>query len=111
MQCSASALRTAGVLPVHGPSPNVSTTSPFFRKSCILKCSQPKPGPPVVSISTTRDVRSALGLPGQDSIGAAAGGGAAAKVGAGWLAGAGAGPAATVSTGWLAGAGAAAAAG
>src|SRR5690348_4699634 len=105
MQCSASALRTAGVLPGHGPSSNVSTTSPLRRKSCILKCSQPKPGPPVVSISTTRDVRSALGLPAQVSTGAAAGGGAAANVGAGWLVGAGAGPAAKVTAGLLAGAG------
>jgi hypothetical protein len=27
-----------------------------------LKCSNPKPGPPVVSISTTREIPKALGL-------------------------------------------------
>src|SRR5262245_38285304 len=78
---SASALSTAGVLPGHGPSSNVSTTSPLRRKSCILKCSQPKPGPPVVSISTTRAVPSALGFPGQFEVGAVAAGGAAASAG------------------------------
>src|SRR5947209_947569 len=36
-----------------------------------LKCSKPKPGPPVVSISTVRAKPSALGLPGH---GAGAGG-------------------------------------
>lgn len=50
----ASALSTAGVLFGHGPSSKVSTTSLSRRKSCILKCSKPKPGPPVVSISTVR---------------------------------------------------------
>src|SRR5205823_14686575 len=65
MQCAASAASTAGVLFGHGPSSNVSTTSPASRKSCALNCSKPKPGPPVVSISTTRDTESALGLPGQ----------------------------------------------
>src|SRR5262245_31235203 len=89
VQCSASAFSTAGVLPCQGPSSNVSTTSRSRRKSCILKCSQPKPGPPVVSISTTRETPSAFGLPAQVAPGAAAGGGAAARVGA--AAGAGAG--------------------
>src|SRR5688572_7960574 len=80
-QWSASALSTAGVLAGHGPSSKVKSTSPLRRKSCILKCSQPKPGPPVVSISTTRATPSALGLPGQAAVGAAAGGGAAARAG------------------------------
>src|SRR6187455_342610 len=56
------ALSTAGVLPSHGPSSKVSTTSLGFRKSYCLKCSKPKPGAPVVSISTVRDTPSALGL-------------------------------------------------
>jgi hypothetical protein len=38
-----------------GPSSKVSTTSLGRRKSYCLKCSKPKPGPPVVSISTTRE--------------------------------------------------------
>ena len=59
---SASALSTAGVLTGHGPSSNVSTTSLSARKSSCLKCSKPKPGPPVVSISTTRLTPSASGL-------------------------------------------------
>src|SRR5215471_4428148 len=82
VQWSASALSTAGVLPCQGPSSKVSTTSPARRKSCILKCSQPKPGPPVVSTSTTRATPRALGLPAHAGA-AAAGGGAAASVGAG----------------------------
>src|SRR5262245_11741631 len=84
---SASALSTAGVLPGHGPSSNVNTTSPLRRKSCILKCSQPKPGPPVVSISTTRETRIAFGF-AHDDAGAAAGGGAAANVAGAGAAGA-----------------------
>src|SRR5262249_29866960 len=32
------------------------------RKSWLLKCSNPKPGPPVVSISTTRAIPKALGF-------------------------------------------------
>src|SRR5262249_53552111 len=87
---SANAFSTAGVLPCQGPSSKVSTTSRLRRKSCILKCSQPKPGPPLVSISTTRETPSASGL-AQDGLGAFAGGGAAARVGAG-AAGAGTGP-------------------
>src|SRR5215211_4445326 len=90
-QWSASAFSTAGVLPCQGPSSNVSTTSPARRKSCILKCSQPKPGPPVVSISTTRVTPSALGLAAQVAAGAVAWGGAAARVGAGPGTGVGAG--------------------
>src|SRR5207248_3594774 len=59
---SSSALSTAGVLPGHGPSSKVKTTSLSVRKSICLKCSKPKPGPPVVSISTTRLTPSASGL-------------------------------------------------
>src|ERR1700745_175128 len=62
VQCAASAASTAGVFLGHGPSSKVSTTSPSRRKSWLLKCSKPKPGPPVVSISTTRATPSALGL-------------------------------------------------
>ena len=59
---SASDFSTDGVLTGHGPSSNVSTTSLSRRKSSCLKCSKPKPGPPVVSISTTRPIPSASGL-------------------------------------------------
>ena len=59
---SPSAFSTAVVLPGHGPSSKVSTTSFGSRKSSCLKCSKPKPGPPVVSISTTRPTPSASGL-------------------------------------------------
>src|SRR5437763_2614065 len=59
---SSSAFSTAGVLPGHGPSSKVSTTSFGSRKSSCLKCSKPKPGPPDVSISTTRPTPSASGL-------------------------------------------------
>src|SRR5277367_4223889 len=59
---SASALSTAGVLPGQGPSSKVSTTSLSARKSSCLKCSKPKPGPPVVSTSTTRLTPSASGF-------------------------------------------------
>src|SRR5215470_11841901 len=62
VQCAASAASTAGVFLGHGPSSKVSTTSPSRRKSWLLKCSNPKPGPPVVSISTTRETPMALGL-------------------------------------------------
>src|ERR1700681_3894569 len=63
MQLSVSALITIGVLSGHGPSSKVSTTSLSRRKSYCLKCSVPNAGPPVVSISTTRDRPSAFGLP------------------------------------------------
>src|SRR6478735_6111099 len=43
-----------GVLPGQGPSSKVKTTSLSRKKSYCLKCSKPKPGPPVVSISTMR---------------------------------------------------------
>src|SRR6185312_8844081 len=77
MQLSASVFRTFGV-ETHGPSSKVSTTSPFFRKSWFLKCSKPNPGPPVVSISTVRDMPIASGLShfAATGAGAAAGGGA-----------------------------------
>ena len=52
---SASALSTAGELPGQGPSSKVNTTSLSRRKSYCLKCSKPKPGPPLVSISTMRE--------------------------------------------------------
>src|ERR1700704_2462830 len=77
VQCAASA---AGVFFGQGPSSKVSTTSPSRRKSWLLKCSKPKPGPPVVSISTTRLIPRALGLPAHEdtaSTGATAGGGEA----------------------------------
>src|SRR5262245_42510553 len=78
VQCSARAASTAGVRRGQGPSSKVSTTSPGSRKSWLLKCSKPKPGPPVVSTSTTRLTPSAFGLPGHDTLAAGAGGGAAA---------------------------------
>src|SRR6185436_2153539 len=46
----------------HGPSSNVRTTSLSRKKSCCLKFSKPKPGPPVVSISTALETPSALGF-------------------------------------------------
>src|SRR3954466_5113467 len=83
---SASAFSTAGVLLSQGPSSKVSTTSFSFRKSSSLKCSKPKPGPPVVSISTVRPTPSALGLVQAGRAGAAApswaGAGAGAACGA-----------------------------
>src|ERR1700722_3414036 len=91
----ASVLRTDGVLTGHGPSSNVSTTSLSRRKSSCLKCSKPKPGPPVVSISTTRLIPSASGL----VQGAFAGAGAAAAAGAGVAATAGGGVAALLVAG------------
>src|SRR5215475_12710451 len=76
VQCAASAASTAGVFFGQGPSSKVSTTSPSRRKSCALKCSKPKPGPPVVSISTTRETPKALGL--LHEVGMAEGNGAGA---------------------------------
>src|ERR1700687_5305373 len=76
---SASDFSTEGVLSAHGPSSNVSTTSFARRKSSCLKCSNPNPGPPVVSISTTRPIPSASGF----AQGALACAGAAAGIGAG----------------------------
>src|SRR5882757_707329 len=81
---SASVFSTDGVLTGHGPSSNVSTTSLSRRKSRSLKCSKPKPGPPVVSISTVRPMPSALGLAqgGLAGAGVAAGAALGAAVGA-----------------------------
>src|SRR5436309_12100239 len=62
VHCAASAASTAGVFRGQGPSSKVSTTSPSRRKSWLLKCSNPKPGPPVVSISTTRATPKAFGF-------------------------------------------------
>src|SRR5262245_20674852 len=85
----ARAASTATVFFGQGPSSNVRTTSPSRRKSCVLKCSNPKPGPPVVSISTVRETPRAFGLPGHlDDALAGGGGGAAAGADAGWLLGA-----------------------
>src|SRR3954464_12817291 len=74
VHCEASAERTAGVLRGHGPSSKVSTTSLGRRKSWLLKCSKPKPGPPVVSISTMRAVPSAAGKLAQGAFAAATAG-------------------------------------
>src|SRR5258708_31018301 len=59
---SASALSTKGVFTGQGPSSKVSTISLSAKKSSCLKCAKPKPGPPVVSISTTRLTPSASGF-------------------------------------------------
>src|SRR5262249_14449704 len=77
VQCAASAASTAGVFFGQGPSSKVSTTSPSRRKSWLLKCSNPKPGPPVVSISTTRATPKALGLLHEGGVKAGQGGGEA----------------------------------
>src|SRR5262245_3526692 len=84
VQCAASAASTAGVFFGQGPSSKVSTTSPSRRKSWLLKCSKPKPGPPVVSISTTRLIPRASGLPSHEDTAATGGmgGGGDAWVGA-----------------------------
>src|SRR5712691_22426 len=81
VQCAASAASTSGVFFGHGPSSKVSTTSPSRKKSWLLKCSNPKPGPPVVSISTTREIPKALGL--LHEVGMAEGSGAACAGGVG----------------------------
>src|SRR6478752_6123248 len=75
---SASVFSTDGVFTGHGPSSKVSTTSLSRRKSSSLKCSKPKPGPPVVSISTVRPMPSALGLLQGGRVETGAGGGAGA---------------------------------
>src|SRR6266702_1077356 len=74
---SASVFSTEGVFTSHGPSSKVSTTSLSRRKSRSLKCSKPKPGPPVVSISTVRPMPSAFGLLQGGLAGAGAAAGAA----------------------------------
>src|ERR1700738_1271564 len=85
---SASVFSTEGVLSGHGPSSNVSTTSLSRRKSSCLKCSKPKPGPPVVSISTARPMPSALGLAQAIFAGAGAAAGFAGAAAAAGFAGA-----------------------
>src|SRR5262245_29173538 len=79
VQCAASAASTGCVFLGQGPSSKVSTTSPSRRKSWLLKCSNPKPGPPVVSISTTRAIPRALGFEhgGGEKAGQGEGGGEA----------------------------------
>src|ERR1700686_5765081 len=79
----ASVFNTDGVFSGHGPSSNVSTTSWSRRKSSCLKCSKPNPGPPVVSISTTRAIPSALGFAQDIFAGAGAAAGTAAGAGKG----------------------------
>src|SRR3974377_71247 len=66
VQCAASAASTARVFFGQGPSSKGSTTSPSARNSKLLKRSNPKPGPAVVSTSTTREIPSASGLPGHE---------------------------------------------
>src|SRR3954466_11476016 len=78
---SASVFSTEGVLTSHGPSSKVSTTSLSLRKSSCLKCSKPKPGPPVVSICTTRETPSTSVPPLQATLGPGGGGGAAGGAG------------------------------
>src|ERR1700746_3316278 len=73
VQCAASAASTAGVFFGQGPSSKVSTTSPSRKKSWLLKCSNPKPGPPLVSISTTRATPKALGLLHEEGMAAGIG--------------------------------------
>src|SRR5689334_11987886 len=85
---SASVFSTDGVLTSHGPSSNVSTTSLSLRKSSCLKCSKPKPGPPVVSICTTRETPIASGVLLQATFGPGGGAGAACGAGAAGVAGA-----------------------
>src|ERR1700685_1296830 len=92
LHSSASVFSTEGVLTGQGPSSKVSTTSWSRRKSSCLKCSKPKPGPPVVSISTVRAMPSALGLAQAALVGA----GAAGRAGAGLACGAATGAAAPV---------------
>src|SRR5207245_11698267 len=84
---SASVFNTEGVFTGHGPSSNVNTTSLSRRKSRSLKCSKPKPGPPVVSISTVRPIPSAFGLLQGGLVGAGAAAGAGAACGAAAAAG------------------------
>src|SRR3954449_4098242 len=74
---SASVFNTVGVVG-HGPSSKVSTTSLSARKSNCLYCRKPKPGPPVVSITTVRLTPSASGLAQVDLTGCGTGTGAGA---------------------------------
>src|ERR1700688_2463094 len=79
---SVNALITIGVFSGHGPSSKVSTTSLSRRKSYCLKCSLPKAGPPVVSISTVRARPMPSGLSQVGALFAGDGAGAAALCGA-----------------------------
>src|SRR3954470_2824551 len=74
---SARVFSTEGVLTSQGPSSKVSTTSLSFRKSSCLKCSNPKPGPPVVSICTTRETPRTSAPPLHTTFGPGGGGAAA----------------------------------
>src|SRR3954447_23376928 len=85
---SASVFSTEGVLTSHGPSSKVSTTSLSLRKSSCLKCSNPKPGPPVVSICTTRETPTTSVPPLQATLGPGGGAGAGGGVGVACCAGA-----------------------
>src|SRR3954447_16623529 len=85
---SASVFSTEGVLTCQGPSSKVSTTSLSLRKSSCLKCSKPNPGPPVVSICTTRETPSASGVLLQATLGPGGGVGAGGGAGAACCAGA-----------------------
>src|SRR6516225_1665764 len=80
MQLSLSAFKTIGVLSGQGPSSKVSTTSLSRKKSYCLKCSVPNAGPPVVSISTTRETLSPSGLAHDAEALLGAGGGFAAPL-------------------------------
>src|SRR5215469_10857634 len=88
VHCAASAANTSCVLCGQGPSSKVSTTSPGCRKSYCLKCSKPNPGPPVVSISTVREMPSALGLAQLADAGVAGAGMRVVGTGTGTAAGA-----------------------
>src|SRR5262249_11260209 len=83
VQCDANAASTAGVWFGQGPSSKESTTSWSRRKSWLLKCSKPNPGPPVVSISTVRATPSAFGLPAHTTGGGGGGATGVAATGAG----------------------------
>src|SRR5262249_46320219 len=96
VHCAARAASPAAVFFGNGPSSKVSTTSPSRRKSWLLKCSKPKPGPPVVSISTTRETPSASGLPGHEEPARAGAGDAGSAAAAGTCGAADVGATATV---------------
>src|SRR3974377_2240220 len=78
MQLSLSAFKTIGGLSGQGPAAKVSTTSLSRKKSYCLKCSVPNAGPPVVSISTTREIPRPSGLAHDAEALFGAGGGLAA---------------------------------
>ena len=62
-----SACSTALVVFVSGPSSKVRITSFGFSSTISLYCMKPMRGSVAGSIATTREVPSALGLPGQSS--------------------------------------------